>query len=74
MKNSIVKREDGSSVIEMGLICALIALACIVSTSTVGENSDDTLRTVGQALEQNTNDFAVRSGGNPGRGEGAGRK
>lgn len=50
MKETFCPRERGNSTIEVGLICALIAVACITSTASIGERSNSALSAAGSAL------------------------
>lgn len=46
----LVKKEDGATAIEYGLIAALIAIAAIVAFQLVGTNLSTIFNTVGNTL------------------------
>ena len=46
----LLRDERGATVIEYGLICALISIACIIAFETLGLNLVDVFNTITTAL------------------------
>jgi len=47
---SIVKNEEGATMVEYGLMLALIAIICIVAVSIVGTNASDIFSNIATSL------------------------
>lgn len=59
MKRTDMKDQRGNTVVEMSLVCALIAVVCVSSSAFVGTETGAVLRSVGFAIglgSENTND------------------
>jgi Flp pilus assembly pilin Flp len=70
MKTEKFKSERGNSSVEVGLICGLIAVACVASTSVVGEKSGDVLGSIGYVLGIQDLEFRDTQGGMPNQNNG----
>lgn len=75
MRKISLRNEIGNAVVEISLVCALIAVVCISSSSFVGAESDRVLQSVGYALglvnenhENVPSNLGNRNNTNPGNG------
>ena len=47
---SVVKNEEGATMVEYGLMLALIAIICIIAVAVVGQNASDIFSNISNSL------------------------